>query len=156
MVDLTLKQLADLSESLDRSGNDDDLVPVPAAEARALLAMAADLHRWRERARKRVTEAYGRDLLDTIERLHGYVERRDAKIASLRADLDASRRLPAYDEGGLPVHLPMPVNAEGQGPLDDSETPARIVCWCADSGCMWTKALDQAQTLGARGEGGAP
>lgn len=53
----------------------------------------------------------------------------------------------AYDEGGLPVHLPMPVNADGQGPLDSTEHPDHFVCWCADPDCVWTRALSEAQAL---------
>jgi hypothetical protein len=43
----------------------------------------------------------------------------------------------AYDEGGLPVHLPITVNAKGQGPCDDSDPDAfKTVCWCMDPDCM--------------------
>ena len=37
---------------------------------------------------------------------------------------------------GLPVHLSMPVNKDGQGPLDDNDpTFDRFVCWCGDDRC---------------------
>lgn len=44
------------------------------------------------------------------------------------------------DDGGMPVHLPMGVNASGQGPEDDS-TAHHFVCWCGDSQCPLTRAL---------------
>lgn len=76
----------------------------------------------------------------------------DAAEACIQGLLD---ELALYvDEGGLPKHLPMPVNTEGQGPLgfneDGSpETPARIACWCGDAECMWALALTQAYELGS-------
>ena len=37
---------------------------------------------------------------------------------------------------GLPVHLDMPVNKDGQGPLDDDDPEVdRITCWCGDDTC---------------------
>ena len=43
------------------------------------------------------------------------------------------------DDGGLPIHLPMGVNAEGQGPENDSAAH-HYVCWCGE-GCPLTAAL---------------
>lgn len=46
-----------------------------------------------------------------------------------------------YDEGGLPIHLPMLVTAEGRGPCDDSDPDAHhYVCWC-NTECSWQIAL---------------
>ena len=37
----------------------------------------------------------------------------------------------------LPVHLSMPVNKDGQGPLNnDDPNIDRIVCWCGDDACQ--------------------
>ena len=37
-----------------------------------------------------------------------------------------------YDvERGLPIHLPMKLNMDGQGPLNDNER-GRWGCWCMD------------------------
>jgi len=44
------------------------------------------------------------------------------------------------DEGGLPVHLPMGVNQQGQGPEDDSAAH-HFECWCGDANCPLTGAL---------------
>lgn len=44
------------------------------------------------------------------------------------------------NEGGLPKHLPMGVDADGNGPTDP-EPPHHRVCWCADPECTWTEAL---------------
>lgn len=35
----------------------------------------------------------------------------------------------------LPEHLPLPVNAQGQGPADPDDTVA-VVCWCNDPACQ--------------------
>ena len=45
-----------------------------------------------------------------------------------------SRTTQDYDEGGLPVHLLIPVNANGQGPVSDEETVG-YVCWCGTPNC---------------------
>ena len=50
---------------------------------------------------------------------------------------------------GLPVHLPMGVNAEGRGPVPDAEAH-RYVCWCADADCLLTRVLALAWDAGAR------
>jgi hypothetical protein len=37
---------------------------------------------------------------------------------------------------GLPTHIAMDVNADGDGPLDrDDPSFNRTVCWCGDDGC---------------------
>lgn len=55
---------------------------------------------------------------------------------------------PHVDEAGMPKHLPMPVNADGQGPLNDSDPDiGAVVCWCGDPRCCWTQALAQAQAI---------
>lgn len=42
---------------------------------------------------------------------------------------------------GLPIHLPMPVNRMGQGPVDfDSPDIHHWVCWCGQD-CSWNKAF---------------
>jgi hypothetical protein len=41
-----------------------------------------------------------------------------------------------YDEGGLPVHLPMGITIDGEGPCDeDAEDYSRTVCWCHTPQC---------------------
>jgi len=47
------------------------------------------------------------------------------------------------DEAGMPVHLPMGVNAAGQGPVSDAEAH-HWVCWCADPACPLTAVLRDA------------
>lgn len=44
------------------------------------------------------------------------------------------------DESGLPVHLPMGVTTDGQGPTEP-ETPHHRACWCTNPSCVWTVAL---------------
>lgn len=44
-----------------------------------------------------------------------------------------------HDEGGLPVHFPMGVDAEGHGPTEPDE-PHHRTCWCGTD-CPWTRAL---------------
>lgn len=46
------------------------------------------------------------------------------------------------DEAGMPKHLPMGVNEQGQGPEDDSKAH-HWVCWCGDPNCVWTRAFQQ-------------
>lgn len=53
------------------------------------------------------------------------------------------------DEGMLPVHLPMGVTFDGQGPEDDSEAH-HYECWCGDSECPLTLALGHAWRAGRR------
>ena len=38
-----------------------------------------------------------------------------------------------YDDGGLPVHLYIGVDIEGNGPTNDGEA-YRFICWCFDGG----------------------
>ena len=41
-----------------------------------------------------------------------------------------------YDDGGMPVHIWMSVNKNGDGPLNDDDPEVdRIVCWCGDDTC---------------------
>ncbi len=49
----------------------------------------------------------------------------------------------AIDDGGLPVHLAMGVNEDGQGPVADDEAH-HYACWCGNPKCHWTVALDRA------------
>lgn len=53
------------------------------------------------------------------------------------------------DDGGLPTHLPMGVNKDGQGPEDDAEAH-HYECWCIDPDCPLTAALRQAWEAGRR------
>lgn len=52
-------------------------------------------------------------------------------------------------EDGLPVHLPMPCNAEGQGPVADHEAETWH-CWCGDRDCLLDRALRDAWRSGLR------
>lgn len=61
-----------------------------------------------------------------------------ARVKAARAD--AIRQAAEYDEAGMPRHLPMGVNAQGQGPVEPDE-PHHRVCWCMYPECYWTKAL---------------
>lgn len=46
-------------------------------------------------------------------------------------------RLVEYDEGGLPIHLRMRVNKNGEGPIDDSDlTYDHDECWCGIKDCV--------------------
>ena len=38
-------------------------------------------------------------------------------------------------EDGLPVHCPIVVTEDGQGPADNTPEAFMTVCWCADSQC---------------------
>lgn len=51
------------------------------------------------------------------------------------------------DEGELPVHLPMGVTEDGQGPAGDEEAH-HWVCWCGDVECPLTLALSHAWRSG--------
>lgn len=53
------------------------------------------------------------------------------------------------DDGGMPVHLPIGVNAYGQGPEDDSAAYT-FTCWCGDPECPLSLALGHAWTSGKR------
>jgi hypothetical protein len=55
------------------------------------------------------------------------------------------------EEGGLPKHLPMGVNAEGQGPESDHDAH-HWECWCPDKGCPLNAPLRQAWLAGRRVE----
>jgi hypothetical protein len=52
------------------------------------------------------------------------------------------------DEGGLPVHLPMAVTADGQGPATGTDAH-HMTCWCG-TGCGLADALEEAGHLGER------
>lgn len=55
------------------------------------------------------------------------------------------------DEGGLPIHLPMGVNAKGQGPADvHGQVAHHFICWCGQSGCPLTIALAQSRRSALR------
>ena len=47
------------------------------------------------------------------------------------------------DEAGMPVHLPMGVNAAGQGPVIDADAH-HWVCWCGKPTCPLTLVLRDA------------
>lgn len=51
-----------------------------------------------------------------------------------------------YDDGGLPVHLPMGVTESGQGPEDDDKAH-HYVCWCGTY-CSLEHALNLATRAG--------
>lgn len=47
---------------------------------------------------------------------------------------------PMYD---LPIHLGMPVNEAGQGPVPNHQATA-VVCWCGQEGCqLWQLDEDE-------------
>lgn len=69
-----------------------------------------------------------------------------------RDDGDAPEQMPFWDrlgtdETGMATHLPMGVNASGQGPEDDM-LAHHIVCWCGDPDCLLTGVLLWAFRLG--------
>lgn len=66
------------------------------------------------------------------------------------ADKDAPFRWDwLIDEGGLPVHLPIGVTAEGRGPTQDSEAH-HYLCWCSNPKCLLSYALRLAWESGTR------
>lgn len=103
-------------------------------------------------------ERFGEELLGPWENLDSAVQ--DAwvtlskQVASRLAREGASSpwfwEQLGVDEGGLAMHLPMGVTAEGQGPEGDSMAH-HYECWCADPNCPLTRALRQAWAAGARG-----
>ena len=54
-----------------------------------------------------------------------------------------------YDEGGLPVHLPIGLTTDGDGPAD-SDKAACWVCWCGSPTCPLSAALQLSAEAGAR------
>lgn len=56
------------------------------------------------------------------------------------------------DEGGLPIHLPMAVNRNGDGPADASDA-VKVRCWCQDEDCPVSRALEEAVALGRQQQG---
>lgn len=54
------------------------------------------------------------------------------------------------DEGGMPMHLPMPLTASGDGPADE-EDATHLGCWCPDPECRLRKAFDEAHKIAQRG-----
>jgi hypothetical protein len=54
-----------------------------------------------------------------------------------------------HDEGGLPKHLPISINENGQGPTEPDPAYA-WVCWCWDPECTLTLALQHAWSAGRR------
>lgn len=53
------------------------------------------------------------------------------------------------DEGGLPAHLPMAVDKDGNGP-EDEDKAHHYECWCPDPACPLTRALLDARLAGLR------
>lgn len=53
------------------------------------------------------------------------------------------------DEGGLPVHLPIEVNEQGQGP-EDRAIAHHTECWCGGPDCPLGRALLEAGRLARR------
>jgi len=53
------------------------------------------------------------------------------------------------DEAGMPAHLPMGVNALGQGPVSDDEAH-HWVCWCGMPKCPLTLVLRDAYLVARR------
>lgn len=51
------------------------------------------------------------------------------------------------DEGGMPLHLPMPLTAEGHGPADPDEAD-HLGCWCGKPDCILARAFMEAFELG--------
>ena len=39
-----------------------------------------------------------------------------------------------WPDSDLPQHVPMPINADGDGPADPDETVG-VVCWCGQPDC---------------------
>lgn len=54
-----------------------------------------------------------------------------------------------FDEQGLPVHMPLNLDLNWNGPASDEGTH-RIVCWCGEKRCPWTVALEASRRLGMR------
>lgn len=52
-------------------------------------------------------------------------------------------------EDGLPIHLPLPCNEQGQGPVEDNRA-LTWHCWCTDEDCLLDQALRQAWRSGIR------
>lgn len=74
-----------------------------------------------------------------------------AQMAQVRADTPGAflwERL-GTREDGLPVHLPMSVDADGQGPANDHEAH-HLACWCGQQ-CPLTLTLTWAFRLGGAG-----
>lgn len=47
--------------------------------------------------------------------------------------MPSSMSMVEYDEGGLPVHVGIGINKDGQGPVDEDDPQFdRIICWCID------------------------
>lgn len=59
---------------------------------------------------------------------------------TFRMVADAVLTVTAASVGGLPIHMPIGVNKQGEGPCEP-ETPHHRVCWCSNPNCMWTTAL---------------
>jgi hypothetical protein len=51
-----------------------------------------------------------------------------------------------WGEDGMPRHLPMGFNAEGQGPEDDDKA-AFWGCWCMQDNCRWNEAFRRQQEI---------
>ncbi len=49
----------------------------------------------------------------------------------------------------VPEHLPMPVNANGQGPVEEAEAES-WTCWCGNPACPLSIALWEAGQAGKR------
>lgn len=97
---------------------------------------------------------FGQDLLGPWERLDPAVQEAwvtlSNQVASRQAATPWFWEQLGTDEAGMATHLPMGVNADGQGPENDSDAH-HYECWCADPNCQLTKALRQAWVAGARG-----
>jgi hypothetical protein len=64
-----------------------------------------------------------------------------------KPDLTFSWEDLGLDDGGMPIHLPMGVTVDGDGPTSDAEAH-HFVCWCGQQ-CPLDKALRLASTKNA-------
>jgi len=68
-------------------------------------------------------------------------------------DMDAPFWLRLGVRGDLPVHMPIGVNKQGQGPTDP-EPAHHYSCWCGEDECALAMALQHAWLAGRRSQDG--
>lgn len=49
-------------------------------------------------------------------------------------------------EDGMPLHLPMPLTAAGQGPANHDDA-VKVGCWCSDPACELWRRVAQSEDL---------
>jgi hypothetical protein len=78
---------------------------------------------WQRRGR------WGMNLLDRLGLLFPYIDHVDPPPALASGDLTDPVDLHEIGADGLPVHMPMPVNAYGEGPAYE-DVAVDVICWC--------------------------